>query len=98
MTYQNNTQDIKNKIDPLAFYCREIGTVGTGFFTGNNWYRLKGLCPFHNDTKPGSFHFHAKTGNFHCFACGEKGDVISFYMKKYNVDFKTALKELNERF
>ena len=35
------------------------------------------LCPFHPDKNP-SFSFNAETGLWHCFACGEKGNVYRF--------------------
>lgn len=97
MTYKLNSQEIKNKIHPFAFYAMEFGSV---LFvpTGDGWNRINQTCPFHNDKKPGTFHIHEKTGNFKCFACESSGDMIGFYMKQHNVDFKTALEELNRRF
>ncbi len=38
------------------------------------------LCPFHPDKNP-SFSFNAETGLWHCFACGEKGNVYQFLEK-----------------
>jgi DNA primase len=33
-------------------------------------------------------------GFYHCFGCGEHGDIISFTMKHNNMDFKSAITEL----
>ncbi len=44
----------------------------------------RGLCPFHSDNDP-SFYVHPQRGFFHCFGCGEKGDVISFYSEGLRV-------------
>ena len=37
---------------------------------------MKGLCPFHDENTP-SFHVRPNHGHFHCFGCGEGGDVIA---------------------
>lgn len=57
---------------------------------GQNYW---GCCPFHNEKTP-SFSVNEEKGFYHCFGCGEHGDIISFVMKSENVDFKTAISEL----
>lgn len=45
--------------------------------------KLKGnmaKCPFHDDTNP-SLSLSNEKGVFHCFGCGVKGDLITFYKK-----------------
>jgi hypothetical protein len=54
-----------------------------------------GLCPFHEDHQP-SFGVNAKDNYWHCFAGCGGGDIISFWMKWKNCDFKTAVKDLEE--
>lgn len=52
-----------------------------------------GLCPFHSEKTP-SFTVSEDKGVFHCFGCGEGGDVIRFVEKIENVDFKGAIAHL----
>jgi DNA primase len=53
----------------------------------------KGLCPFHAEKTP-SFHVHESRQFFHCFGCGEKGDVLTFVEKIEQVSFMDALRSL----
>lgn len=40
---------------------------------------LVGLCPFHEERTPSFKIFNGRDGAlFHCFACGEHGDVLDF--------------------
>ena len=48
-----------------------------------------GLCPFHNEKTP-SFTVSETKQFFHCFGCGEGGDIISFIMKMENMSFLEA--------
>ncbi|OIN79884.1 DNA primase [Mycobacterium malmoense] len=57
---------------------------------------LKGLCPFHNEKTP-SFHVRPNHGHFHCFGCGEGGDVYAFVQKIEHVSFVEAVELLADR-
>lgn len=59
--------------------------------------RFLGRCPFHGEKTP-SFSVHAGQQFYHCFGCGESGDVFNFMMKYHNLDFPGALKELAKRY
>lgn len=50
-----------------------------------------GLCPFHKEKSP-SFSVHAVRQFYHCFGCGESGDVFSFVGKIENVGFPEAVR------
>ena len=52
-----------------------------------------GLCPFHTEKTP-SFSVNSEKGVFHCFGCGEGGDVIRFIEKAEGLGFKSALEHL----
>ncbi|EKY15037.1 DNA primase [Actinomyces sp. oral taxon 181] len=54
---------------------------------------LKGLCPFHDERTP-SFHVRPSQGFWHCFGCGEGGDVISFVQKVDSLSFTEAVEAL----
>ena len=45
---------------------------------GSDWW---GCCPFHNEKTP-SFHVVPDKRMYHCFGCGNHGDIFSFVIKK----------------
>jgi DNA primase len=57
---------------------------------------LKGLCPFHDEKSP-SFNVTPARGLWHCFGCGEGGDVISFLTKLEHLSFNEAVEQLAKR-
>ena len=56
----------------------------------------KGLCPFHDERSP-SFTVRPQVGRYHCFGCGEDGDVISFVQKLDHTTFHEAVEKLASR-
>ena len=56
-----------------------------------------GLCPFHAEKTP-SFHVSEERGFYHCFGCGEHGDVFGFLMKTEGLPFPDAVRCVAERF
>lgn len=90
---QLDAATIKNSISPFDFYLSEQRLSHFGA-RSNNWVTA-GLCPFHDDNRPGSFFINLATGAFNCFSCAGKGrDIIAFIMKKYNLSFREALEFL----
>ncbi|MGE4426960.1 MAG: DNA primase [Solirubrobacteraceae bacterium] len=66
----------------------ELRRVGSG--------RMEGICPFHDDRSP-SLSVKPDDKLFHCFGCGEGGDLFAFVEKTEGVDFVGALELLAER-
>ena len=54
---------------------------------------MQGLCPFHDEKTP-SFTVREAVGAYHCFGCGEGGDVISFVQKLDHLTFAEAVEHL----
>ncbi len=55
-----------------------------------------GLCPFHGEKTP-SFTVNQERQIFHCFGCGEGGNVIGFIMKREGLSFPEAVRFLAGR-
>ena len=83
---RNFTDELRERLSIVDIVGRRVPLVKKG---QNYW----GCCPFHNEKTP-SFSVNEDKGFYHCFSCGEHGDIISFVMKSENVDFKTAITEL----
>ncbi len=77
---------IKGKISLVDFLSKDLKLIKSGT-------NYKALCPFHNEKTP-SFTINQEKNSFKCFGCGISGDVFSYVMEKYKVDFKEALKIL----
>jgi len=56
-----------------------------------------GLCPFHAEKTP-SFTVSEERGFFHCFGCGEHGDVFAFVMRAESLPFPEAVRRVAQRF
>ncbi|WP_067567474.1 DNA primase [Nocardia acidivorans] len=57
---------------------------------------MKGLCPFHDEKSP-SFHVRPNHGHFHCFGCGEGGDVFAFLQKIEHIGFVEAVEQVADK-
>ena len=57
---------------------------------------LVGLCPFHDEKSP-SFNINPHNGYYHCYGCGEGGDVISFVQKVEHLTFTEAVERLAQK-
>ena len=57
---------------------------------------LKGLCPFHDEKSP-SFNVRPSQGFYHCFGCGEGGDVYKFLQRMDSLSFSESVEKLAAR-
>jgi DNA primase len=57
---------------------------------------FSGLCPFHAEKTP-SFSVHATRQFFHCFGCGQSGDVFTFVQKVENISFPEAVRMIAQK-
>ncbi|MGH3466178.1 MAG: DNA primase, partial [Thermocrispum sp.] len=78
----------RNRIDEVVADYVALRRAGGG--------ALKGLCPFHDEKTP-SFNVRPTHGTFHCFGCGEGGDVIKFVMQIEHLGFVESVERLADR-
>ena len=84
---------IKRVLNPCDFYRYELPNAPLKKSGWNDG----GLCPFHADTKAGSFRVNLITGSYKCFACGMAGgDILAFAMALYGLEFVDVLVKLVE--
>ncbi|HAJ33298.1 MAG TPA: DNA primase [Candidatus Atribacteria bacterium] len=82
-------EEIRNRcdiVDIISEYVH-LKPAGKGF---------KGLCPFHGEKTP-SFMVSPEKQLFHCFGCGEGGNVFNFLMKYEKISFFEAVKMLAKK-
>ncbi|MBA7497847.1 DNA primase [subsurface metagenome] len=82
-------EEIRNRcdiVDIISEYVH-LKPAGKGF---------KGLCPFHEEKTP-SFMVSPEKQLFHCFGCGEGGNVFNFLMKYEKLSFFEAVKMLAQK-
>ena len=79
----------RSRLDEVVAEHVTLRTAGIG--------SMKGLCPFHDEKTP-SFNIRPQLGHWHCFGCGEGGDVISFVQKINSLSFVEAVELLAGRY
>ncbi|MCU1581252.1 MAG: primase [Microbacteriaceae bacterium] len=87
----------RNDIDEVRARINIVDIVGDYVtLKGAGVGSLKGLCPFHDERSP-SFHVRPQVGRYHCFGCGEDGDVFSFLQKMDHTTFTEAVERMAAR-
>lgn len=88
----NSSEEIKRRVNPSAYYS---GVLQRFEPRRDNGWNVTGLCPFHQDSNPGSLAINLDSGAFKCFACGAAGgDIITFHMMLHEMSFQDALADL----
>jgi len=82
----DNVRAIKERVDLVSVVSRYLTLTKSG-------QGFKGRCPFHKDDTP-SFTVSPEKGLWHCFGCGEGGDLFGFVMKIERLTFPEALERL----
>lgn len=59
--------------------------------------QLMGICPFHDERSP-SFSVDPVQKVFHCFGCGEGGDLFKFVQLTEGLNFREAIESLSDRY
>lgn len=90
-------QDRKDTVLRVKEVADIVDIVGEHVSLKRAGTNLKGLCPFHSEKTP-SFIVNQDRQSFHCFGCGEGGDVFSFLMQYHRMTFPEALAELAHRY
>lgn len=85
----NTIQDIKDRLDIVEVISSYIATKKAGA-------NYKATCPFHNE-KTSSLMISPQKQIWHCFGCGEGGDVFGFVMRYENMEFREALQMLAQK-
>jgi DNA primase len=86
-------EDVINRIRDRADI---VEIVGAHLSLSKAGQHYKGLCPFHSEKTP-SFTVSPSRQMFHCFGCGEGGNVFTFLMKIEGAGFPTVVRELGEK-
>lgn len=85
----NTLQEIKDRLDIVEVITSFIPTKKSGA-------NYKATCPFHHE-KTASLMISPQKQIWHCFGCGEGGDIFGFVMRYENLEFREALKQLAQR-
>lgn len=80
-------------LDEIREKIRTSDVVRRSVSLKHNGREFSGLCPFHKEKTP-SFTVSDEKGFYHCFGCGEHGDIIKFMTTAEGMPFKDAIETL----
>jgi len=87
----------QNIIDEVVERSDIVDIIGKDVKLRKSGVNYFGCCPFHNEKTP-SFSVNSVRQMYHCFGCGESGNVITFMMKHYGLDFIDSVKSLADKY
>ena len=87
---RNDIDEVRARVNIAEIVGDYVSLKGAGVGS------LKGLCPFHDERSP-SFHVRPQVGRYHCFGCGEDGDIFSFLQKMDHTTFTEAVERMAAR-
>jgi DNA primase len=73
-----------------------VGLIGESVQLKRTGADYRGPCPFHGGTHR-NFSVIPKKGRYYCFVCHESGDVFSWLMKRFGMDYPGAVREIARR-
>lgn len=83
---ERSIEEIRDRVDIVDLVSRHVTLRQAG-------RNFKGLCPFHEEKTP-SFNVNRDRQIYHCFGCGEGGNVFTFLMKREGLTFVEAARQL----
>jgi DNA primase len=83
-------------IDQVRETADLVGIIGESVELKRTGSDYRGPCPFHGGTHR-NFAVIPKKGRYYCFVCHESGDVFSWLMKRFGMDYPTAVREAARR-
>ena len=85
------SEELKQRVDWLGFWYSQFPQMRSG----GAWRQVR--CCFHEDHRP-SMSINVEMGAWKCHACGAGGDGIRFLMKRDGLEFKEAVKLLEQEY
>ena len=89
MIPQETIERIRDAADLVALIGESVKLRRVG-------HDFRGPCPFHGGKNP-NFSVSTKNNTYHCFKCGESGDVFTYLQKHSGMDWPTSVRAAADR-
>lgn len=89
MIPQDTIERIRDAADLVAIIGESVKLRRVG-------HDFRGPCPFHGGKNP-NFSVSTRNNTYHCFKCGESGDVFTYLQKHGGMDWPTAVHAAADR-